>query len=320
MTNTDLLEKLKNLADTIVLDDVNHEYSRDEAAALYIKFTGACLTGVADFIDKFSPDDVFTVVDILELTKTEEYGIAFVEKLVGEGIEIAKQYGGGVTNVTVEPVTYDDTYTLDKKHHSVSFNRGSKNIQVHQKNDSGKITYGKGKNIDVNVDSNVELVIEHLDAEERVLICSVSSKDIFTRGTTILAKTIKFDSQTSGTTNLDLKASNNYIVTVATVGSATLKLHSDKPITFNSYGLNDYGRNNVKVRYPVGTKIKPTGKIGSLSIDSKYIDTVNGVEAHVASNVNGTIRISCDLQSTIWYKYVIILNVYKWYIKHMKRE
>ena len=295
MTNTDLLEKLKNLADTIVLEDFNHEYSRDEAAALYIKYTGACLTGVADFIDKFLPDDVFTVIDILELTKTEEYGTAFVDKLVGENVEIAKQYGGGSAGVTAEPVTYDDTYTLDKNHHSVSFNKGTKNVQVHQKNDSGKIMYGKGKNIDVNVDTNVELAIEHLDAEERVMIYSASSKEIFTRRTTILAKTIKFDSKTSGKTDLDLKASSEYIVTVATVGSATLKLNSAKPITFNSYGLNTYGNNKVKVRYPVGTKIKPTCKTSALSVDSKYIDTVNGVEAHVASSVTGTIRISCDL-------------------------
>lgn len=51
MANTELLAELKKLAETIVLDDINQVYSSNEATALCIRYSGACLSGVANFID-----------------------------------------------------------------------------------------------------------------------------------------------------------------------------------------------------------------------------------------------------------------------------
>lgn len=57
------------------------------------------MSGVANFIDQLLPDEVFTVVNILDINKTEDYGAVFVDKIVGAYVETAMRYGSGAANL-----------------------------------------------------------------------------------------------------------------------------------------------------------------------------------------------------------------------------
>ncbi|WP_312982645.1 hypothetical protein [Leuconostoc falkenbergense] len=295
MTNTDLIKKLKNLSETISLKEPNAEYSRDEAAALYIKYTGACLTGVEEFINRFSPETVFTINDILQITKNEEYSTKFVDQMLAANVENAKNYIGSSFKDHLDFPDAAETATLDKDRHSVSIYTRN-NLTINQKNSYGTIEKAIALNIEVNIDTNTELIIKEMSASESVLIYSQTSKYIGTADNSIIkGKTIRFSSNTCATTNLDLSASEHYAVSVASIGSVTLKLHTAKPISFGGYGLKNYGKKNLTVRYPRGTKIRPTGQTSAISIDKSNIDDVNGIEANVDSGISGTIVITCDL-------------------------
>lgn len=287
--------KIEDLVKTVVLvEDLEHIYQRDEAAALYIKYTGACLKGVQAFIEKYSATDTFSIIDMLEITKNAQYSTAFVDAMRENAIGVAEKYGGGVLSEIFDSINYTDTYTLDKDNHQVSFNRPNDDILITQENDEGTIKNCVAKNIDVEVKTNTDLNINILKVTERVLIYSSTSKEISNGyNNPIEANVIKIDSRTSGKINLDIYAKSKYIVTVATIGNCNLHLRSKKPIYFNAYGLCDYGNKNLKVDLIDGTAINPTGKTSALAIDSHVkIDKVNGVTVDVANNVNGTISIS----------------------------